>query len=250
MEETTPKVTEILGVRISCMDMQGLMDLVHRWAKGAKPETIYYVNAHCMNLASQDPVYAEALNSADLVYADGISIVWASKLLRGCSLEKMTGADWIDEFCAMAERERLRMYILAGDAGVAERASLSLIKRFPGLTIVGTTSGYINSGNEQDVLQAINAATPHVLFVGMGTSLQERWIHNNRELISAPVCWAVGALFDYVAGEETRAPNWVNKAGLEWLWRLMVDPKGKWKRYLLGNPLFMSRVVREWLRKS
>jgi len=186
--------------------------------------------------------YLKILQSMDLVYPDGISIVWGSRLLGGCKLKKMTGADWIFNFCQLAERSGISIYIIAGKPGVAKHACKSLINKYPKLKICGIRDGYYSEISEDDLIDEINNVSPDVVFVGMGVPIQEEWIDSHRAEISAPVCWGVGALFDYVAGIEPRVPPWMNKLGLEWLWRLIVDPLGKWKRYLIGNLSFISRA--------
>jgi N-acetylglucosaminyldiphosphoundecaprenol N-acetyl-beta-D-mannosaminyltransferase len=249
----------ILGVEVACLDLQAILDLVCEWSEhntqaplGTK-YTILYVNAHCLNTACADEGYRRVLNQADLVYSDGISVVWASRLLGGCELHKMTGADWIDDFASWAASTArsgasgLRIYILAGQPGIAERAGENLMKKYPGLQIVGACDGYFRQMSEAQVLQDIAGKKPHVLFVGMGIPQQEKWLAAHRQDIPTQICWAVGALFDYVAGVEPRVPRWMNALALEWLWRLMIDPVGKWRRYIFGNPLFAWHILRQKL---
>ncbi len=172
-------------------------------------------------------------------------MVWAAKYLGGCTLEKVTGRDWIYDFCALSEKNALRLYILAGTSGIAQTAQENLTKRYPGLQIVGVHPGFLDQNEMPGLLSEINQADPHVLLVGMGTPQQEKWLATYRGQIDAPVCWAVGALFDYVAGVEPPVPDWLNRLNLEWLWRMLVDPLGKWRRYLVGNPIFTVRILRQ-----
>jgi N-acetylglucosaminyldiphosphoundecaprenol N-acetyl-beta-D-mannosaminyltransferase len=241
---------EVLGVSIACLDVNGLMSFVLDWSSSEQKRTIFYVNAHCLNLAYEDRKFQDLINSADLVYTDGISVVWASRLFHGCQLHKMTGADWIDRFAISASQAGLRVYLLAGKPGVARLAAHRLVKSYPNLQIVGTCDGYFTEKDEQKVLEEIRLKKPHVVFVGMGTTAQENWIRLHRSEIDAPVCWAVGALFDFVAGIEPRVPRWMNALALEWLWRWMMDPVGKWRRYLVGNPLYIYRILRFWLSQK
>ena len=236
---------QILGVNVACLDLPGLLTTALAWSRDQCRRTIFYANAHCLNLAVDDIEYRQILNRADLVYADGISLVLSSWLLRGCGLHKLTGADWIDDFCALAEQNGLQLYILAGQDNVACQAMKNLLSRYPGLKIVGAADGLFEKQSLSEVLQDIHRSGPHVVMVGMGTPLQEKWIAAYREQIAAPLCWAVGALFDYIAGVEPRAPRWMIRMGLEWTWRLLVNPHGKWRRYLIGNPLFIYRVLRQ-----
>ena len=237
----------ILDVNVSCLDIEGIFARVKEWVGGDKQRTIMYVNAHCLNIASEDTHYRRLLNQADIVYADGISVVWSSSILGGCKLHKNTGADWIEDFCRFAEQESIRIYILAGREGIAQKAKDNLLKSYPEIKIVGYSDGFFKDNSEVQVLSEIRVLSPQVLFVGMGTPYQERWTYEHREEISAPVCWGVGALFDYVAGIKSRIPPWMGRVGLEWSYRLIVDPAGKWERYIIGNPRFVARIIRQKL---
>ena len=239
------KSVVILGVNVSCILREDFFHLPLDWITERTKRTVMYVNAHCLNLALTDYTYRDILNSVDMVYADGISVVWAAKFLGGCQLEKNTGREWVYELCSLAEKKTLRIYILAGSPGVATNAQTRLSNQFPKLQIVGTHQGYLDDSDTSSLLDEINQSKPHILFVGMGTPLQEKWLAAHRDQIDAPVCWAVGALFDYIAGIENPVPPWLNKIHLEWFWRMLVDPAGKWRRYLIGNPMFLFRVIRQ-----
>ena len=237
----------ILDVEVSCIDLEGLLETVGKWAHEREQHTIMYVNAHCMNTAYQDKSYREILGWADLVLADGVGVVWSSRFLGGCRLQKLVAGAWIDEFCKMAAEKDISIYILAGEVGIVELAAGNLQNKWPNLIISGTSDGFFSGKSESQVLEELDRLKPDVLFVGMGTSRQEKWLYDHRAEIEAPVCWAVGALFDYIAGSEQRVPGWMYNLGLEWLWRLLVDPVGKWRRYVIGNPLFIYRVIRQRL---
>ena len=237
--------TDIFGVRVHCVNKPQLLEQVRSWVSAEGKRTVLYVNAHCLNISYRDPEHRAVLNQADLVYADGAGVVLASRLLGGCTLQKLTGRYWISDFCSVAAAEGLRLYFLAGQPGVAQRAGEALRCKWPALQIVGANNGFFSSHNEEEILADIAAAKPHVLFVGMNTPRQEKWIAAHRAEIDVPVCWAVGALFDFVAGLEPPVPGWMNALNLEWFWRLLMDPRGKWRRYLFGNPLFLYRLLQQ-----
>lgn len=241
---------QIFDIPIADCDKQTLLNQVFDWITQPQPRTILYVNAHCLNLSARLPDYRALLQQADLVYADGISVVWASRFLRQPRLYKITGRDWINDFSAQSAQKMVKIFILAGRPGIAERAAQGLRHRFPHLTIVGTADGYFATRNESETLRYIADTAPDVLFVGRGTPLQERWIAANRTRLNVPVVWAVGALFDYVAGIEKPVPAWMNRLALEWLWRLIINPRHKWRRYLLGNPEFVVRVILERFKRK
>ena len=242
----------ILGVQVACVDWSGLISQVQAWVEHDQRCTVYYANAHTLNLAYQQPDFCSLLNEGDLVYADGRSVVWAGRWLGGQRLTKLTGARWIDAFCQHALAQGWRIYLLGGKPGIAHIAAETVTAQFVGLQVVGTADGYFLEKSEEQVLAEIEALKPDVLLVGMGSPLQERWLSAHRGVIKAKVCWAVGALLDYVAGKERRAPGWLDRLGFEWAWRFALDPAGKWRRYLLGNPLFIFRVLLQkfWRTKS
>lgn len=243
------ETVDVLGVPVACVATEHILHYVAESIDARQERTIAYVNAHCLNIASRDPRYRSILNQCDLIYPDGIGVVWAGWLLARGRMKKSTGADWIEQFCRLAAHQGWRIYILAGRPGIASRARERLVQRHPTLKIVGAYDGFFIEKSQHDVIRDIAHTTPHVLFVGMGTPIQEKWIAAYRHAMPVPVCWAIGALFDYVAGIEPRVPVWMNILALEWLWRLLVDPLGKWRRYIVGNPLFVARVLQQKLRQ-
>ena len=241
------KTTRILGVQVAGVDRQTLVEQVIAWAEGKETRLVSYVNAYCLNLAARDTHYQQQLNQMDLVYADGIGVVWAGRLLAQQRLYKVTGRAWINEFCRQAQEKRVGIYILAGKPGVAEAARRKLLSEYPGLLLLGAADGYFTEKSEAQVLTELAAHPPQVLFVGMGAVKQEAWLHARAGQIPTCVRWSVGALFDYVAGVEKPVPAWMDRLGFEWLWRLKEDPAGKSRRYLIGIPRFIWRVIRQWL---
>lgn len=237
----------IFHIDIACVGKEALLDQVGIWVAQSEDENstkvITYVNAHCLNISARDADYCSVLQRADLVYTDGIGAVWATRYLTGKILTKLTGADWIYDFFRLAEQHHWRIFILAGKPDVAGKVESNLNEAYPHLEIAGIHHGYLNKHIEQDMVAEINACSPDVLFVGMGTPKQEKWVAVHKNTLNAKVCWSIGALFDYVAGEEPRAPYWMRFIGFEWLWRMLVDPIGKWKRYLVGNIQFVARTL-------
>lgn len=243
------ETVNVLGAPVACIDRQGLIDTALAWSGESGQRTVFYANAHVLNTALDEPDLRAAWQSADLVYADGVGVVWAARWLAGRKLEKLTGADWIGRLAAAAAPLGRRWFLLGGKPGVAELAGLRLAEAFPGLQIAGTYYGFFPESETPVVMKRIGAARPDLLFVGLGTPRQELWLSLNRGKIEAPLGWAVGALFDYLAGSERRVPPWMNRLGLEWLFRLWNDPRHKWRRYLLGNPIFIWRVLAQKLSK-
>jgi N-acetylglucosaminyldiphosphoundecaprenol N-acetyl-beta-D-mannosaminyltransferase len=193
-----------------------------------------------MNVSHSDSAYRDILERADVVYCDGEGVRLGAWLAGQSIPERMTGADWIEPLCALAVREDLSLFLLGGEPGVADEAATILRARHPGLRIRGTASGY-SAGSA--AIQAINLCRPDIVLIGMGTPTQEKWIAAHRADLDVPVVWAVGALFDFVAGRIPRGPRWMTQHGLEWFCRLTAEPRKLWRRYLIGNPRFLIRVI-------
>jgi N-acetylglucosaminyldiphosphoundecaprenol N-acetyl-beta-D-mannosaminyltransferase len=231
------------------IDQTELVEQVLDWVKQDERRTLTYANAHCLNLAAELPAYRRLLNHSDLVYVDGIGAVWAGSLLGCHALHKVTGRIWIDALCRRGDEIGLRLYLLGGQPGIAAQASLALGNRFPRLQLCGAADGFFLEKSEEQVLAEISVHHPQVLLVGMGVPAQEEWVANHRSHLPVQVCWSVGALFDYLAGVEKPVPKWLECLGLEWAWRLKENPGGKWRRYTLGIPRFVVRVIGQWLKQ-
>jgi N-acetylglucosaminyldiphosphoundecaprenol N-acetyl-beta-D-mannosaminyltransferase len=193
-----------------------------------------------MNVQYRDRAYRDILADADIVYCDGAGVVLAARLTGQTIPERMTGADWIEDLCRTAVERDLSLYLLGGASGSVHGAAAVLRRRYPALRIVGEKDGY-HVG--PDMVNEINAQHPDILLVGMGTPRQEKWIAHHRSALDVPVVWAVGGLFDFVSGRIPRGPKCMTQHGLEWLCRLLVEPHRLWRRYLLGNPRFLWRVL-------
>ncbi|HYF24604.1 MAG TPA: WecB/TagA/CpsF family glycosyltransferase [Baekduia sp.] len=225
-----------------------LLRRITSWAGGGvphPPRRVMYVNAHVLNQSTEEPALREALESADLVYCDGYGVRLAAKALDVEIPHRMTGADWIWGLAALCEAEGRSLYLLGSEPGVAADAALRLQRWYPKLRVAGTHHGYFDAGSPHDerVVEDINARRPDIVLVGMGSPKQELWVEHNKDRVEASVLWTVGALFDYVSGRVPRAPAWLADNGLEWIFRLAVEPQRMWRRYLLGNPVFVSRVM-------
>jgi N-acetylglucosaminyldiphosphoundecaprenol N-acetyl-beta-D-mannosaminyltransferase len=239
---------EILGVRVNCVDQSQLLQRAVDSVRQPGQMCFTYVNAHCLNLAIEDHGYQQLLNQFDLVYSDGIGVVWADRFLNKTQCYKVTGRAWIEDFCHLCSSEKISLYLLGSQPGVAEKAKKQLENRYPNLRILGFCDGYFSGKSENELIDELILTQPDVLLVGMGVPLQEKWIDTHSSQLPVKVCWAVGALLDYVAGVEPPVPVWMERLALEWMWRMMVDPRHKWRRYIIGNPLFIARVLKQKCR--
>ena len=235
---------DILGVRVSRLNVDQLIRSAVDRARSRTRSIILYVNIHVLNTAYRDAALRLQLNQADVVYCDGEGVRFGSGILGQRLPARMTGADWIMPLCKACAAQGIRLSFIGSEPGVAARAASLLQERHAGLKILSTHHGYLAKPKVNSAaIAAVNAARPDILLVGMGTPAQERWIAANRPALDAPVVWAVGALFDFVTGVQPRGPRWLCDHGLEWAYRLVTSPGRLGTRYLMGNPLFLWRVL-------
>lgn len=204
-----------------------------------------YVNAHVVNQSFAQPELLAALRRADLIYCDGYGVRLAARALGLPVPYRMTGADWIWQLAALCAAGGQRLYLLGSDPPLARQAAARLASEFPDLPVVGAHHGYfeVGSAHNERVLEDIRDAQSDIVLVGMGTPKQELWVDRYADELGGAVVWSVGALFDYVSGHVPRAPHTLADNGLEWIFRLAVEPRRMWRRYLIGNPVFLGRVL-------
>lgn len=237
---------DVLGVGVDRCDLRGLLDAVGRLVDARGKATVAYANVHVLNTSASDPALRAFLNGVDVCYCDGSGVVLGAKVLGEVLPERMTGADWIWDLAQEAEG-RWRLHWLGSEPGVTEAAAAKLKERCPRLEVTTDHGYHAKEGPENDATIArINAAKPDIVLVGMGTPVQEAWVAANRAAIDAPVVWVLGATADFVSGKVSRGPA-VLYNNQEWLARLITEPRRLWRRYLLGNTVFLGRVLAQRL---
>lgn len=211
------------------------------------------MNAQFIEIAHQEERFAEVLRRADLSVADGFSLVWASRCLGQFVPERVAGADLMVRLCETAAANGKTVYFLGGSPGAASRAASRLSKELPRLTVAGIDcppKGFLDNPDEcTRVAGRIESARPDLLFVGLGAPKQEYWIERHAHL-PAKVMMGIGGSFELIAGFRKRAPLVIQKMGFEWLWRLCIEPRRLWRRYLVGNCIFVLVVFRQWWNQS
>jgi len=244
---------EVLGVGVDPISVDGLHREVVRLARRRRG-VVLNVNAHCLNLLHADDALRRFFAKADVVFCDGAGVRLAARIQGDRLPERITYADWLPRLAALAEERGLSLFFLGGRPGVADEAARRLLGRHPNLKIVGARHGFFDhrSGSPENeaVLAEINAAGPDVLLLGLGMPLQERWLMENLQDLDLGVALTGGAVFDYASGRLRRGPRVLTDNGFEWLARLLVEPRRLWRRYLLGNPLFLARVLAQRWREG
>ena len=246
MSTAAPATSRIFDIPIDLGQPAEMLQRITGWvAEGGPPRQVMYANAHVLNQSRETPALRAALESADLVYCDGYGVRLAAKALEAEIPHRMTGADWIWGLAALCEASGQSFYLLGSEPGIAAGAAKRLGEWYPGLEVVGTHHGYFAPGSPHDerVIEDINRVRPDIVLVGMGSPKQELWAQRNAHRLDTRVIWTVGALLDIVSGHVPRAPAWLADNGLEWIFRLAIEPQRMWRRYLLGNPVFVSRVM-------
>jgi len=236
------RISKILGVDVDKLSTEGVLKQIEAFVSGAGSHQVSYINAHCLNNAFSDKDYYDILTDSDLVYPDGMSIVWASYLYGDPLPERVNLGDFLYDLCKLCVEKRYKIFLLGGGEGVAEDTASHLKKKFPNLSIVGTHSGFFDKKDNEMAIDKINSSLADIVLVGMGVPKQEKWIAKNKNKLKPSVLWGVGALFEYYANNVKRAPIWMRKIGFEWLFRLFAESSRLKKRYLIGNPLFLIRA--------
>ena len=220
------------------------------WCRGPRAShTVVTANASIVCMMRRDSALRAACRRGDLVLPDGMSVVWTSRLAGIPFPERVTGVDLMGHLLEAASTHRLRVYLLGARPDVLRELARRCARDYPGAVITGVRDGYFGPGEETAVVEEIRRAAPHMLFVGMPSPFKETWCERNREALDVPVIMGVGGTFDVMAGYVRRAPRLLQCAGLEWAWRLAMEPRRMWKRYLLSNSEYMYLAAGAILRR-
>ncbi|SDN56744.1 WecB/TagA/CpsF family glycosyltransferase [Allokutzneria albata] len=233
----------ILGVRVAKLTEQAALGEVKRLFEGQQEAVVVYANAHSLNVACANPAYRRVLADAALVLNDGSGLAIAARLRGDVFPANLNGTDFTPKVLREAADRGAAVYLLGGEPGIAETAADKLTAAIPGLKIVGTQHGF--SPDVEAVVGRIRASGAEVLVVAMGNPAQELWLDRYLTATGARLGIAVGAFLDFTAGKVERAPAWMRRAGVEWLYRLAREPRRLFQRYVVGNPLFLGRVLAE-----
>jgi len=246
---TAPDEVEALGVRMHNVTMAEAVEQICGWAGADQPRQVCFVNADCLNISRRDEDYKAVLNRADMTLADGIGVRLAGKILGWDIRQNVNGTDLFPRLCDALAAAGRSVFLLGARPGVAERVAAWMARREPAARVAGTRHGYFSEDEEAAVAEEIARSNADVLLVALGAPRQDKWIARRLKDTGVKVAMGVGGLFDFYSGRVARAPVWMRELGLEWFFRFLQEPGRMWKRYFVGNVVFLWRVGWERLRR-
>ena len=250
---TTP-IFNLFGVDINNASMESavetIMATLNHKVDNNRVSKFAFVNADCGNHLSSDFEYKEILNEFDAVYPDGIGIKIAARMQGYAMKENVNGTDLFPLLCEQLQAQGKSLYLHGATEVTVKKVLKKLAINYPKLKVVGYSNGYSFNKKQAELRARINSCKPDLLLVAMGAPRQERWIKDNGDTLDIKAAIGVGGLFDFYSGDVSRAPEWLRELSLEWVWRLMQQPKDKVQRYLIGNPLFLVRALKASISKK
>jgi len=245
-----PNYIDLLGIRVNNMSVDEALAALVSGIDNAKKNQFAFVNPDCLNQAVKDSEYCAALSAMSHIFADGIGLQIGSRILGSQFKANVNGTDLFPLLCQIADEQNLSIFLLGGRDEIAASTSQWCNTHYPNLRIAGTHHGYFDISETDNVIQYVNASKADILLVAFGVPYQELWLTRHVETLNPLVQIGVGGLFDFYSGRIARSPRWMQEIGMEWVWRLMQEPKRMWRRYVIGNPLFLIRILRQRLRRG
>ena len=241
--------TYLFGLRIDNLTFDETVSRIHGFVEAGAVHQHVVVNVDKIVKADRDPRIRDMVNQCALVNVDGQPVVWVSRLLGQPLKERVTGIDLMIRLFSEADARGYRLYFLGARKNVVEKVVDVVRTRYPGAQIAGWHDGYFSDAEEPELADEIARTRPHILFVAISSPKKELFLARWKERIQAPFVMGVGGSFDVVAGLVRRAPAWMQRAGLEWLFRLLQEPRRMWRRYLVEDMRFLRLVASEWLAR-
>ena len=239
----------LLGVPVDLFTKAELSAFILKVLHGQKRGWVSYINIHTIDIANQLPWYKQFQSDALIRYCDGEGVRVGAYLLGKHIPARFTLSHYINDLATLAVEQDINIFLLGGTPDVAELSAKRLKELYPTIRLSGYQHGFFSVQENSSVIEKINACQPDILLVGMGVPKQEEWTRENFDKLNAKIIWMGGGFLDTLSGRLKRCPLWLSEHGFEWLFRLTQEPRRLWKRYLIGNPLFLSRIVKIRLQK-
>lgn len=240
----------VQGVRVSALNPDLASEVIHQAITAGDRGYICVQNVHGITKAQSDPALRKVFDNALLITPDGVPIVWLGRLAGDPTIRRVYGPDLMLRICEEGVPRGYRHFLYGGKAGVVEKLQASLKKKFPGIQIVGNhTPPFrpLSQSEEKDLISEVRKAKPDIVWVGLSTPKQDHFMAEHIHKLDTTLMFGVGAAFDFHAGLVPQAPSWMQACGLEWLFRLLTEPRRLWRRYFYSNPIFVFRVACELL---
>ena len=235
----------ILDIEVLNITMTDTLSVIEEIISSQQKEKFYFVNADCFNKAYLDETYKKLLQSTKYILGDGSGVRYASKIVKNPILDNVNGTDLLPLLCKKCVENNRSIFLLGAKPSIAEKMKENLEEQFPNLMIAGEHHGYFDRDKESyEVIEKINSSGANILLVAFGAPFQEIWIDKYYDDINCNIFVGVGGLFDFFSGNMPRAPKWMRFLGIEWIFRLLQEPGRMWRRYIIGNPLFMRRLYK------
>jgi len=245
MTKHQPEHSNILGVNVSAIHMQQALETIHTWITTRDPHYACVTPAHSIMDCYNNPELRPIFNSSGLTTPDGMSLVWILRLMGHKHVDRVYGPDLMQALCQASIEPGYRHYFYGGAPGVVEDLKIKLQTSYPDLQVVGHYTppfGPVTLEEDQRIIEHIRDANPDIVWVGISSPRQEIWMAEHLNSLDVPVLIGVGAAFDFLSGRKTQAPRWVQRSGLEWLFRFLSEPKRLWRRYI-QYPLFILLLL-------
>jgi N-acetylglucosaminyldiphosphoundecaprenol N-acetyl-beta-D-mannosaminyltransferase len=245
-----PEKINILGVAVSAVNLNIALNNIEDWIEQRQPNYVCVRDVHGVVESQRDERLRQIHNNAGMVTPDGMPLVWISKLKGHLQVDRVYGPDLMLALCRRSLEKGYRHFFYGGAEGVPERLAQRLQQRFPGLRVVGTYSPPfrpLTEVEDEAIVRTINASQADIVWVGLSTPKQEKWMAEHVGRLNASVLLGVGAAFDFHAGLKRQAPRWIQRSGFEWLFRLLTEPRRLWRRYLVNNPTFIFLITLQLL---
>jgi len=236
----------LLGVGISAVNLKSASEIISHWIEANQREYVVVCPVYSIMKAVEEPELRRIYNGAGMVTPDGMPVAMITRWSSGYQIERVYGPDLMLEMHTLSAREGYTNYYLGGAEGIAQRVAETFKQKFPTLKTAGTyTPAFrdLTPEEEQTLIDHINAANPDILWIALGSPKQDYWMARYRPQLNARVIIAVGAAFDFYSGRIRQAPRWMQRSALEWLFRLLTEPKRLWRRYVIYNPLFIFHTL-------
>ena len=249
-DAVTPQRVSVLGIPVDNLTMEAAIgQILHRLDR-SQPSQLCFLNADCVNLSRRNRRYEDVLCHADMVMADGVGLKLAASASGIRLRDNVNGTDLFPRLCDALSETDHKIFLLGARPGVAQSVCDWIARRHPGVQIAGSRDGYFTDAEQPAVIDQVAQSQADLLLVAFGAPRQDLWIAEHLDALGVKVAVGVGGLFDFYSGRIPRAPMWMRNRGLEWAYRLFQEPTRLWKRYLVGNPLFLARVAADTIRRN